>query len=216
MKEWSDGIIIDKGKIFTLNLTPGKKVYGERLVKDGGKEYRQWNPYKSKAGAAIKCGMTKFPVGKKCKILYLGASQGTTPSHFSDIAKNGIVYCVELGERNAVKLYDVCMERENMIPIIENANNPEKYGIEGKVDFIYQDISQKEQAKIVLKNSYLLNKGGYLMMAIKARSISQRQDKREIFKREVKELEKEFEILEKIDIHRYEKDHLFILGRKKK
>ncbi len=215
MKEISPGVFVEKGKIFTKNLVPGKKVYGERLIKIKGIEYRQWSPYKSKTAAALKSGLKKLPLNPDSRVLYLGASQGTTPSHFSDIAYKGEIYCIELSPRNAVKLYDICLDRKNMIPIIEDATHPENYQIKGEFDILYQDISQKEQAKIILKNLHLLKKGGFLMMAIKARSISQKENKKQIFKRELSLLEPYFKIISKIDIHRYEKDHLFIVGIKK-
>ena len=215
MRAKFEGVFEERGRFFTENLIPGNKVYGERLVQRNGKEYRQWDIKRSKLAAAMKLGLKKFPIRKDNKILYLGASQGTTPSHFSDIVKDGIVYCVEIGARNATKLYDVCLERKNMIPIIEDANKPEKYGFDEKIDFIYQDISQREQAKIVIKNTGLLKDRGYLMLAIKARSISQKERLSEIYGREIIELEKKFDIIEKIDIHRFDKEHLFIFARKR-
>jgi fibrillarin-like pre-rRNA processing protein len=36
----------------TLNLTPSKAVYGERLVEVEGGQYRLWDPFKSKLAAA--------------------------------------------------------------------------------------------------------------------------------------------------------------------
>ena len=32
-----------RGRLYTINLTPGKKVYDERLVKEEGVEYRSWD-----------------------------------------------------------------------------------------------------------------------------------------------------------------------------
>ena len=93
MKEISHGIFSDNGKIFTLNMRPGQKVYGEPLVKNGKKEYREWIPYRSKLAAAIKKGLKKIPIKKGMKILYLGSATGTTPSHLSDIVgEEGIIF----------------------------------------------------------------------------------------------------------------------------
>ena len=43
-------IILDSGerRLATVNLAPGVQVYGERLVKVKGVEYRLWDPYRSK------------------------------------------------------------------------------------------------------------------------------------------------------------------------
>ena len=43
----------NRKRLYTINLTPGKKVYDERLVKDNGVEYRSWDPKKSKLAAMI-------------------------------------------------------------------------------------------------------------------------------------------------------------------
>ncbi len=84
-----EGIIEErKGRrksIFTRNLVPGKKVYDERLIKDKGVELREWNPRKSKLAAAIMKGVREIGIKPGSKVLYLGASTGTTPSHVSDI-----------------------------------------------------------------------------------------------------------------------------------
>ena len=66
-------------------LTPAKKVYGEKLVEVEDNEYRIWEPRRSKLGAAIVNGINTFPFKNDSKVLYLGASSGTTPSHISDI-----------------------------------------------------------------------------------------------------------------------------------
>ncbi|KFM20943.1 Fibrillarin-like rRNA-tRNA 2'-O-methyltransferase protein, partial [Marine Group I thaumarchaeote SCGC AAA799-B03] len=41
----------------TINLVPGIKVYNEKLVEKDGKEYRLWNPLRSKLSAAINNGL---------------------------------------------------------------------------------------------------------------------------------------------------------------
>jgi len=42
-------------EVLTRNLVPGAKTYGENLVRIEGKEYRAWDPFRSKlAGAIIK------------------------------------------------------------------------------------------------------------------------------------------------------------------
>lgn len=48
-------------------------------------EYRVWNPFRSKLGAAILGGVDKIHIKPGSKVLYLGAASGTTVSHVSDI-----------------------------------------------------------------------------------------------------------------------------------
>ena len=47
------GVYKVKGKIATQNSTPGFRVYGEKTVREGKKEMRMWDPFRSKIGAGI-------------------------------------------------------------------------------------------------------------------------------------------------------------------
>ena len=95
-----EGIFSINGKIATINKTPGARVYGERTVKSGKKEYRVWDYYRSKPAAAIKNGLKKFPLKQGMSVLYLGVASGTTASHFSDIiGDTGIIYGIDIAER---------------------------------------------------------------------------------------------------------------------
>src|SRR5579863_8015288 len=104
-KQLFDGVYSVEKKIATVNLTKGRKVYGEDLVTEEGIEYRQWNPYRSKLSAAILNGLKKVEIKRGNSVLYLGAATGTTVSHISDIVGNeGRVYALELSERNVRNL----------------------------------------------------------------------------------------------------------------
>ena len=46
-----------KRVLYTVNLTPGKTVYDEDVFREGGTEYRTWDPFKSKYAASILKGM---------------------------------------------------------------------------------------------------------------------------------------------------------------
>lgn len=211
-----DGVYRIGEDIATLNLTPGKRVYGEKLVRWEGKEYRLWNPYRSKLAAAIHLGLEQLPLSKSAKVLYLGAAQGTTASHVSDIAREGVVYCVEFSPRAMQSLLTLAEARENIIPILADASKPDSYSyLLEKVDVVYQDIAQAEQSEILLKNlrSYL-KEGGHFMHVIKARSIDVTAKPEEVFEKEVKKLkEAGLEVIQKLRLEPYEKDHLFVLGR---
>ncbi len=81
-----------------------------------------------------------------------------------------------------------------------------------KVDLIYQDIAQRNQADIALKNvEYFLKEDGYLILMIKARSIDSTADIREIFKKEVEELQTRLCILKTVKLPGY-KDHLAVIA----
>ncbi len=70
-------------KLYTKNLIPGKRVYGERLITYKNIEYREWDPYRSKLAALLLENPKIDFLKSNLKCLYLGASSGTTISHLS-------------------------------------------------------------------------------------------------------------------------------------
>jgi len=206
-------------RLATRNLAPGRTVYGEKLVRFEGVEYRLWDPYRSKLAAAILKGIKKVPIEPNHQVLYLGAASGTTASHVSDIVdEKGHVYCVEFAARALRELVNnVCPYRLNMTPILEDARFPEKYAlfIRGKVDDIYCDIAQPEQAKILADNADLyLKKGGWIMLAVKAQSIDVTKEPSEVYRRELKVLESRgFAIEDVVHLEPYDKAHAMIVAK---
>jgi len=205
------------GFLATKNLVPGKKVYGERIVKEEGAEYRIWDLHRSKLAAAVKKGLKEFPIPPSSKVLYLGAASGTTASHISDILTSGELYCVEFAQRSMRDLIAVCEARPNMMPIFADARQPQDYSKEvGKVDVLYQDVAQPDQSKILISNANAcLKKGGYAMFCVKSQSIDVTMDPQKVYEIVLRELESTFEVLQKIDLHPYDKEHLFLFLRMK-
>ena len=207
-------------RLATKNFTPGIKVYGEQLILSKKVEYRVWDAFRSKLASSILNGISSIPVRSNQSVLYLGAASGTTPSHISDIVdRKGHVYCVEFASRSIRDLVDnVCVHRENMTPFMEDARFPEKYAIfiPEKVDGIYCDVAQPEQAKIIADNSdVILKKNGWILLAVKAHSIDVTKDPKLIYKQEVKILKKRgFKIKDIINLEPYAKAHAMILGQK--
>ena len=131
-----------------------------------GVEYRVWDAFRSKLAGAIIKGVQNVPLDRAFKILYLGAASGTTPSHVSDIVgETGYVYCVEFAQRSLRDLVNnVAAYRTNISPMFDDARMPERYAmfISGKVDTIYCDVAQPEQAKLFADNAdvFLKPEGG--------------------------------------------------------
>jgi len=205
-------------RIASENMVPGRNVYGERLIKHGDAEYRLWEPYRSKLAASVLKGLKKFPIKRGDKVLYLGAASGTTASHVSDIVgEKGHVYCVEFAPRSIRELIDnVCRFRMNMSPILADARMPEKYAsLVGKVDVIYCDVAQPEQARILLDNAKMfLKKPGWIMLAIKARSIDVTKEPSKIYRQEIRILEENrLKISEVIHLEPFDKDHAMITAQ---
>jgi len=219
--KWEGIFFIENGKFrpATLNLVPGFSVYGERLIKDQGKEYREWDPYRSKIGAAIMNNIKDIPIHEGDNVLYLGASTGTTASHVSDIVgKNGKVFCVDISPRTTRDLIFVCEKKKNMIPILADASKVEEYEfIVEPCDFVFEDVAAPKQISILIKNcDKFLKPKGYAMIAIKSRSIDVTKDPKEIFDEAERELNKFFEIIDKKRLEPFEEDHIIFLLRKKK
>lgn len=212
-----DGVFSINGKIATANLVRGIKVYGEDLINDSGTEYRLWNPYRSKLAAAIINGLKELQIEKGSKVLYLGAATGTTSSHVSDIVGDaGVVYCIEISERNMRELFKACEKRPNMLPLLKDAREVDSYsGETGICDVVYQDIASPDQADILLRNSAILKEDGYAYVAIKSQSIDVTAKPEVVFKKFIDEISGKFEVLERIDIAPYSKMHLFVVLRKR-
>jgi len=206
-------------RLATKNLTPGRNVYGERLLRFEGVEYRVWDAFRSKLAAAILKGLRTVPIKPNHRVLYLGAASGTTASHVSDIVgENGQVYCVEFAARALRELVNnVCIYRLNMSPILQDARFPEKYAsfIGKRVDDVYCDIAQPEQAKILADNAdLLLKEAGWIVFAVKAQSIDVTKEPSEVYKSEVRVLEKRgFSIDEVVHLEPYDKAHAVITAR---
>ena len=212
MKTVREGVYQIGTALATLNADPGRRVYNEKFVKKEGKEYRLWDAFRSKLCAAMKNGLKAFPFRKEGKILYLGASTGTTISHLSDIIGNGEIYAVEISAQCMKSLLLLCERRENIIPIHGDARKPIEYEEVGTVEAIYQDVAQPDQGEILLHNAHMfLKKGGIAMIAIKSQSIDVTKKPKEVFDAVIKKLEKEFEVLERIKLEPFDKDHLFVV-----
>ena len=206
-------------KLATENLVPGNQVYKEKLIIKKGIEYRLWDPFRSKLAAAIMNNLEEFPFENKTKVLYLGASTGTTVSHISDIVgSSGIVFGVEHASRVARDFLDrVASHRANIIPILQDARKPKEFfSVFGKVDIVYVDIAQPDQTKIAIDNCNMyLKKKGYFFLVIKTRSIDVTKSPKKIIEEETEKLRTSFDILQSIDLHPYDKDHAMVIAKSK-
>ena len=214
-------VFLKNGDIATRNLTPGIKVYDEKLIQEeinGVKEeYRIWNPRRSKLSAALLNGLEKLNLENNSKVLYLGASTGTTVSHISDIVTEGVIYAVEFSPVSMKKLVRLSQNRENILPILADATKPKYYlnKVE-QVDLVYCDVAQAKQSELFINNMNLfLKEEGQGLITIKARSIDVVQKPKKIFKDEANKIKsKGYSIIEKIKLEPYEKDHVAFLVEK--
>jgi fibrillarin-like pre-rRNA processing protein len=210
-------ILYIKNKPATLNLIPGKQVYGEKLVMKNNKEYRLWNPSRSKLAAAIQNGLKNLPIKSDSSILYLGGASGTTISHLSDILTKGVIFAVEISPEPTRELVFLAEERKNIAPILADANRPDVYQNRiQRCDFLYQDVAQRNQVDILIKNAKFINENGLIYIAVKARSIDSNVPANQIFIDVKKQLKAKFKLLEELELEPYEKDHLFLVLKTKR
>ena len=216
MKHVSDGIWKDGSRLDTKNLKPGKKVYDERLESHENMELREWNPSRSKLGAAIANGMKTVPLAGNSKVLYLGASTGTTVSHVSDICENGFVYALEFAERVFRSLMELVEQRKNIMPLMADARKPEDYSWVEECDVLMCDIAQPDETEIALRNAEIfLKPAGILMIAVKSQSIDVTKRPEEVYEQEAEKLVAAgYEVLEIINLEPLEEKHAMIVARK--
>jgi fibrillarin-like pre-rRNA processing protein len=191
----------------------------EQLFTVRATERRPWDPRHSKLAAYILKGVTGLPFTDRSNVLYLGAANGTTAGHVADICPEGMVYCVEFSQRSFRDLIKACEAVKNMVPILGNARTPGAYApLVGPIDIVYQDISQRDQAQIFLKNlKAFVGRGedrkdrpnGILM--VKARSIDVARHPKDIYSAVLKELEAECKVLDARQLDPFEKDHMAIM-----
>lgn len=195
----ADGMLVTKSRYGSH--------YGEKVF-DG---FREWIPWRSKLAAMILKGYTIDFRGEE-KVLYLGAASGTTLSHLADIIDEGFIYAVEYSAKPFEKLLELVRERNNIIPLLFDASKPWKYsGIVEKVDFIYQDIAQKNQVDILERNTeFFLKKGGEILIMVKARSIDSTVEPEEVFDNVLKKIKSRFEVMKHGNLEPYHKDHMFV------
>lgn len=161
---WNDGVLV----------TPGRADRRDHLVRG----MRVWPPERSKLGAFCYLGGDPgFIPGMK--VLYLGAAAGTTVSYLADYVE--VVYAVEFAADPFRQLIRLAERRTNIIPFLADARSPEQYDIFIEpVDLICQDIAQRDQAAILIRNLHLLVPGGRFILMLKVRSISATATREEV------------------------------------
>jgi len=212
------GIFIQAGKLYTRThpQARGIKIYNEHLRTINSTEYRSWNPYRSKLAAALLNDLD-LEIHPSFHLLYLGAANGTTVSHLSDLLVDGMIYAVEQSPLAAKDLVSVATNRPNIIPLLADANHSDRYkSLVSPVDIVYQDISQRNQAEIFLENmQQFLKPNGYGICMIKARSIDVSLPPAEAYQQvEHYLLNHEYAIQSRISLDPYEKDHAALVVKK--
>ena len=174
--EWP-GILRRGRELYTRNLRPGERVYGEELLVEEGVEYRHWDPWRSKLAAYLLNGASRLPFDHPRRVLYLGAAHGTTLSHLSDLLPDAQLFGIEKSGGSFGTFLALARRRPNLYPILADAQLPERYQADvGPIDFLYQDVALRNQANVFTENvGACLSTGGSALLMLKVRSVTQRR-----------------------------------------
>ncbi len=198
------------GKIYTLDREDGRPFYGEEIIEVKGEHYREWIPWRSKLGALFKKRDLSIP---DVDVLYLGAAQGTTVSHLSDILDKGRIFAVEFSSVAFRKLVHLSRRRDNIVPILADAFHPERYrSMVPSVGMLYQDVSQKDQTRMFSTNGEMfLDKNGLGILMLKARSVDVTARPEDVYNDSEGELRTHgYEVISIEDLSPFQKDHAAI------
>ena len=216
MKSFSERVQIQGRSLWSRNAVKGFSLRGERLKRDGRKEWRQWNPRASKLGAALlkasKPGLLPEP-GASC--LYLGSGHGTTISHLHDhvCASNnhldGSIVAVDISARCIRDVIRLSKTRPGILPVLADCRQSEQIApfLSTKVPWLFQDVSQSGQVEMFISacTRFLAPKGTGLLSL---KSASERDTDGAFDHAESTLLDAGFTMVERIDLTGWEDQHV--------
>lgn len=164
-------IINPENDELTRLIRKGKRLFTKSLVSN---KNEFWNPVHSKLSALLLLD-NSFRLGFYHEILYLGGGHGTTVRHLSDLYPDTKISVIEFGI-TIDKIFTLIEGRKRIIPIMEDARHPERYShliSQTGVEMLYQDIAQRDQVDMFMKNLRFLSRGGLFIFMLKTKSIRQ-------------------------------------------
>jgi fibrillarin-like pre-rRNA processing protein len=212
-----DGVRREGRQLFTPNGEPGRSVYGEPLRVVGGTEFRGWDPFRSKLAALLLKGAPPELLAPVRAALYLGAAHGTTASHLSDLWPDATLFLIEKSPTSFAPLLALARRRANLWPILADAQLPERYLADvGEVEFLYQDVAQRDQARIFGDNARVaLAPGGRGILMLKVRSVTQRRPAPAIVREARAELVRAgLKVTSEVSLAPFARDHVALLVRR--
>ena len=213
---FSDRVRIDGRSLWSRNAVKGVSLRGERLKREGKKEWRQWNPRASKLGAGLlkasERGLLPEP-GTTC--LYLGSGHGTTISHLHDhlcAAKNhlgGTIVAVDISARCIRDLLKLSKTRPGIIPVLGDCRQSGNISpfLTSKVPWLFQDVSQAGQVEMFIHScrQFLADEGTGILSL---KSASERDTSGAFGHAQQSLLDAGFTLVERIDLSGWEDQHV--------
>ncbi|MBI19292.1 MAG: fibrillin [Euryarchaeota archaeon] len=218
----NENLRLGSREVWTRNADSGKSVYGETRRDFSGEEWRRWSANRSKICAGLLCAREN-PDGlipnSGDDILYLGAGHGTTISHLHDVIcgpeniHSGRIVGVDIAPRCLRDLTFLAKSRKGIIPVLGDARKYAEWQIyvPNKVNWIFQDVAQSAQVDIFLGACQkFLNHGGTALLSLKAASERwTKEGEKALFDSVGEKIANSgLEIVEAVDISRYEENHV--------
>ncbi|XP_070675859.1 rRNA 2'-O-methyltransferase fibrillarin 1-like [Malus domestica] len=175
-------------------------------------EYRVWNPFRSKLGAAILAGIDYH---WDCEFLHLGQYYRHVEQILLYLIVLEVVYAVEVSPRGGRDLVNMAKKRTNVIPIIVHARHPARYWmLVSLVDVIFADVAQPDQARILgLNANYFLKVGGCCLISIKANCIDSTLPAEKVYEHEMERMGAEqLTPKQRVTHEPFERDHACVVG----
>lgn len=211
----SPNVFTEKGRLYTRS--PFKKSTTGARVIERAEYYHEWDPYRSKIAAALTRKLERLLIAEDSRVLYLGCGSGTTVSHISDIVRDGIVFAVDISEKEMRLLYVLLKDRMNVAPVLADARDPHSIGtcVGTDVDVIIQDIASRDQVDIFARSArHLLRSGGEVYLSLKTKSISSTSPPTRTLDEVKERLRREFTLLRSVNLRGYQ-DHHWLLHLRK-
>nr|XP_028956504.1 mediator of RNA polymerase II transcription subunit 36a-like [Malus domestica] len=175
-------------------------------------EYRVWNPFRSKLGAAILAGIDYH---WDCEFLHIGQYYRHVEQILLYLIVLEVVYAVEVSPRGGRDLVNMAKKRTNVIPIIVHARHPARYWmLVSLVDVIFADVAQPDQARILgLNANYFLKVGGCCLISIKANYIDSTLPAEKVYEHEMERMGAEqLKPKQRVTLEPFERDHACVVG----
>ncbi|MBD3319408.1 fibrillarin-like rRNA/tRNA 2'-O-methyltransferase [Candidatus Woesearchaeota archaeon] len=203
-------MIVKKGKVLVEQRYP-VNPFSSRQERHKGTSYLVMDPKRSKLAAGLKTGL-QHPPQEHDIVLYLGASAGYTVSFLAQ--QTPLLLAVEFSPVMMQELLFIAQELPTIAPLLADARQPEQYEHRlCEADYLFCDISQRDQVDIFNKHLKYLRRGGIGALALKTRSINAVTPPDIIFKKVLNTLQQRMEIVEHHRLEPYQKDHYLIIIR---